>query len=276
MKKQASKTSKNVKSGKAEKSSNGKGGKGKNHPVYSPKVTDFITVAMEYTNMVENAEQYTKKEFIDRSMKIINLLYLKGLLLPELDKVFETGSEHFVVEQQWNEVKRMIAHKLGTHETFVKIYEPIMNDSEDAEDVSLSECFADIYQDTKNIVSNFKVGTIDTMNDSVWECKMNFERYWGPRALSLLSVLHSIYFSADTLEDEPSKGFKKKELDLDSIDTSSWFLSQRMGEFGVEDDFADFDQPGEMYDEDDIYDDDDEFGGSISEGDNYYDEEDWR
>ncbi len=168
-----------------------------NHIVYSTNVVEFVAVTGEYCNFVEKTDNFSKKEFINKSLKLLSLIYLKALMLPNIDNNYEDLNEKFVSENDWIFIKHKISVKLSSHDTFIDIIDPIGQENGEAVSVSISECFADIYQDLKNFITIYQVSSVDAINDALWECKLNFEQFWGQRALSVLSSFHSIYYNED-------------------------------------------------------------------------------
>jgi len=50
---------------------------------YDKNILEFLTVAMEFCVTLENAIQYSQKDFIGKITKIMPLLYLKADLMPD-------------------------------------------------------------------------------------------------------------------------------------------------------------------------------------------------
>lgn len=196
------------------------------HQVYSTPVVEFVKAANFYCEFVEKTEGLSLSDFIGTSQKILTLLYLQAVNLPDIEKLFEEATETFVTETDWTYVKNTIAAKLGTHEMFVDVYHPNMQESDDATNISLAECFADAYQDLKDFVTNYRIGTTSIMNDALWRCKLNFEEYWGIRILAVLQALHNIFYSATNLDkDEENTGATKNYAEAAEIDTSNWLIN---------------------------------------------------
>ena len=61
--------------------------------LYSQTITDFITVVGEYCVFVENTSRFDKKDFLNKTRKLLPLLYLKGSLLPKFDSNFDDENE---------------------------------------------------------------------------------------------------------------------------------------------------------------------------------------
>jgi hypothetical protein len=170
--------------------------------VYSKNVVELITVAGEYCKFIEKVRSNTRRDFVDKSLKILSLLYLKSAMIQDFELEMEGESEKFVTEVQWEHVKEMVSEKLGLNEIYVDVIAPGAYETQETESISLSECFADMYQDLKDLVGNFEIGAIDAKLEAIYDCKYNFEVYWGPRLLSALTYLHSIRYSETEWDDE--------------------------------------------------------------------------
>ncbi len=191
--------------------------------VYSRNVLEFVTVANEYGKFIEQVSHLPKKEFVDKAHKLLAFLYLKASMLPNMDNLFEGSSEKFVTEQDWEWVKQQIENKLVSHDIFVDIADPLYPDSDNTTSLSLSECFADIYQDVKDFTTAYNIGTVESMNDSLWECKQNFQNYWGERLLAILHNFHFLVYGINDLADEmPSASAREKE----SFAPENWFTNE--------------------------------------------------
>jgi len=198
--------------------------------IYSKNILEFVTVAKEYCVFVENVKDEIKFDFIYKSQKLLSLIYVKASLIPDIKKTFDDYTEKFVSEDDWNNLQQQIAKKFGSHEIFLDVLEPIMQYSDDTISISLSEIFADIYQDLMNFITLYRIGTNEQMNDAVWECKNNFEQYWGPRLLSGLTAIHSILYSNEELVDDEYAAPKNTD-----INTDNWIISQRQKNWNNED-----------------------------------------
>ncbi len=191
--------------------------------VYSKDVIEFVTIAAEYCSFVEAVEPISKVDFLNKSHKLLSALYLKSTLLPRVENIFEDANEKFVSEDDWNFIQAKVRQKLGKHEMFLDVYQAVMALEGDAENVSLSEVFADIYQDLMDFVTLYRVGHEDAMNDALWECQQNFQQYWGTRLLVALSAIHRILYSGDDLSDEEESA----EDVAPKRDTDNWIFTQR-------------------------------------------------
>jgi len=173
---------------------------GLKHPVYSKQVIEFVTVANEFCSFMEYAGQLEKLDFIQKIQKLLPLLYLKGSLIPEMESVLNEGNEKFVTEQEYDFVKDQVQAHMGELDDYTEQWDPKMTGSTEPVITSISENMADLYQDLKDFVSLYSMGTTEIMNDAVWECKMNFENYWGQILVNALRVIHRIVTGDEKLE----------------------------------------------------------------------------
>jgi hypothetical protein len=81
----------------------------------------------------------------------------------------------------------------------------------------------DIYQDIKDFLLLYQTGTEEVMNDAVWECRMNFENFWGQKLVNAMRAIHKFIYSGE----EIGRVEKKVQGDDNSRDTSDWFISRR-------------------------------------------------
>ena len=200
------------------------------HPVYSRQVIEFVTVANEYCSFIEAAGQLKRLDFIIKIQKLLPLLYLKASLIPEMESVLNEGNEKFVTEQEYDFIKDQVQTHMGELDDYSEQWYPKIAGNTEPVITSISENLADIYQDLKDLVSLYSMGTTEIMNDAVWECKMNYENYWGQILVNALRVIHRIVTSDEELEES---GIQKdaKKSDADDIDTSNWLISKKMKEY---------------------------------------------
>jgi hypothetical protein len=82
---------------------------------------------------------------------------------------------------------------------------------------------ADIYQDIKDFLLLYQTGNVEVMNDAVWECRMNFENFWGQKLVNSMRAIHRFLYSGE----EIGKVEKKSAGDEENINTSDWFITRR-------------------------------------------------
>ncbi len=192
--------------------------------VFSKNVVEFVTVGVEYCRLLEQAMEYDRKEFVDRCIKILPLLYLKATLLPDGEVVSDDSAEEFVSEEAYGMISNTTASILGSKDDYLETFHPEMKFSDTPVLANISEDLADIYQDIKNLTSIYSIGYEPTMNDALILCKENFASFWGQKLVNALGALHHIHFGEDDTEDfgeekqANSNWFGKSDWDSDDID----------------------------------------------------------
>lgn len=159
--------------------------------IYDNNTIEFVTVALSFCGLMESSDSLSVEDFIDKNVKVLPLLYLKAVLLPETELLNDETLETFVTETEYEMLKHKIATLLGEKDDYLEVFHPDMPYSDTPVLANISEDLADIYQDLKNFISVFKLGLPDTMNDALYICKENFIDYWGQRLLNALRALHA-------------------------------------------------------------------------------------
>ena len=181
--------------------------------VYSRNVIEFATVANEFCSFIEAVEQFQRKDFVTRLQKLFPLLYLKAALLPlpDLD-MSEEAPEKFVSEDDYNYILHKLEVKLGQFDAYYDVFDPSIHLTEAAVEANISENVADIYQDLKDFILAYRIGTLEVMNDALWECRNNFEQFWGQRLVNGLRAIHNlVYGEADIDESDIQSETNEKD-----------------------------------------------------------------
>lgn len=159
---------------------------------------DFATIAKEYCYLVNNTEQYTAFSFVSYIIKILPMLYLKALMLPDLKIEYDSDAvTKFVSEEEWIGVRLQIKQKLGEHDNYFELHGRFGQ----SEESSISENLADIYQDMKDFTELISFEIEESLAEAVSEVRKTFFEYWGQRAVNSLKILNAIY-TQGSLSDE--------------------------------------------------------------------------
>ena len=67
--------------------------------IFDRNVVEFVTVAAEFCKFLEQAETMKRDTFVDTSLKILPLLYLKAAMLPETEIIGDDAPESYVTEE---------------------------------------------------------------------------------------------------------------------------------------------------------------------------------
>ncbi len=195
------------------------------HPVYSAEVIEFVAVAKEFCGLIEQAEEFRLRFFLERLRKFIPLLYLKGNLLPQVDSSIDEELERFVTEDDWLFIREKLRSVIGRYDEYTEEFEERMYESDDPDVASLSENITDIYNTLKDFLINYRNGVIDVMNEALWVMNDEFDFYWGNACVKSLRKIHDL-LKGDI--EEENKGTRADE----APDLSDSFIAQRQKEWG--------------------------------------------
>ncbi|MDP4240169.1 MAG: DUF5063 domain-containing protein [Bacteroidota bacterium] len=188
------------------------------HIVYSQKVIEFVTVAAETCLFLEHADEISKTDFVEKSVKILPLLYLNASLVDIPEPVFDEIPERFVNEEDYQFVREQVEQLLGNDDTYLEVFHPDMALSDTPIAAFISENMADIYQELKDFAANYQLGDVDIMNDALVACLEAFREHWGQKLLNGLRAMHAVRFSdafgTDKDADEPAT---KKSIDRNTF-----------------------------------------------------------
>ena len=192
-------------------------------PVYSRNVIEFVAVANEFCKYAERASQLKGDELIRILQRILPLMYIKASLLPELNPYFEDGNEKFVTESDWLAIHETLKKKFGTADDYLEVFDEKSSDAEGPVLSSISENMADIYQDIKDFLLLYQTGTAEVMNDALWECRMNFENFWGQKLVNSMRAIHKFIYSGEEIG-RVNDNLKEND---ENRNTSDWFITRR-------------------------------------------------
>ena len=170
--------------------------------IFDRNVIEFVTVAAEFCGFLERAEGMKRDKFVDTSLKILPLLYLKASLLPECEMMSDEYPENYVTEETYEILRMNIASVLTEKDDYLEVFLPDMAYSDTSIKKCISEDLADIYQDIKDFIFIFQLGLNETMNDSLVICKENFGNIWGQKLVNTLRALHDVKYNTSPFEDE--------------------------------------------------------------------------
>jgi hypothetical protein len=191
-------------------------------PVYSRNVIEFVAVANEFCKYAEHAGELKGDELLKILQRILPLMYLKASLLPKLEPFFEDGNEKFVTENDWIRIHDNLREKFGTADDYREVFDDKAKETDEAVVSSISENMSDIYQDIKDFLLLYQTGTTEVMNDAIWECRLNFENFWGQKLVNSMRAIHSFLYSGEEIGI-----IEENEISDDERNTADWFISRR-------------------------------------------------
>ena len=170
--------------------------------IFDRNVVEFVTVAAEFCKFLEQAETIKRSTFVDTSLKILPLLYLKASMLPKCETIGNEALETFVTEETYEILRMNLAGLLAEKDDYLDVFVSDMKYSDQPITRNISEDLADIYQDIRDFIFVFQLGLNETMNDSLAVCRENFALYWGQKLVNTLRALHDVKYNQPEDEEE--------------------------------------------------------------------------
>ena len=163
--------------------------------VYSRNVVEFVTVANEYCQAIEQANRIPASANLQKMQKLLPLLYLKASLLPQTERVLDEELEKYVSEFDYNVLHQKWLTLLSENDNFYEVFDPSIQFGHEAVTASISENLLDIYQDLKNFLIAYSIGNEEVMNDALAECTEHFIEFWGQQVVNVLRAVHMLVYS---------------------------------------------------------------------------------
>ena len=170
--------------------------------IFDKNVIEFVTVAAEFCAFLERAERMKRSTFVDTSLKILPLLYLKASMLPKCETIGDEAPETYVTEEIYEILRINLSGLMGDKDDYLDVFVQDMVYSDQPIKKSISEDLADIYQDIKDFIFVFQLGLNETMNDSLAICQENFGTLWGQKLVNTLRALHDVKYNQEEEEEE--------------------------------------------------------------------------
>lgn len=195
--------------------------------VYSKNVVEFVTVANEYCGFLENAAGFNKDVFVEKSLKIIALLYLKASMLPIVEVDEDEDVESFVTEFDWKLIKNGIFAVLGDNDLYLDYFDEKMNETHEPVTCHISENLADTYQDLKDFIEIYKLANEDVSLIALNKCILAFAEHWGYKLLASVKILHILNFLGPENESENSNSIISDK----KTNNKGWFISKAQQDY---------------------------------------------
>ena len=171
------------------------------NPIYNKDVVEFLTVAVQYCNYLEQAEGVPRPMFLDTMSKLLPLLYLKGAMLPHYQSFSDELPPDYVTEENYDIVRGNIAYIMADRDDYLDVFVDDMKYSDEPILMTVSENLADIYQDLKNFAYIYKIGVDEQQLAALDLCKQNFETDWGQKLTNVLRAIHEVKYSTDDTDE---------------------------------------------------------------------------
>lgn len=166
--------------------------------IFDKNTVEFVTVAAEFCAFLERTESMKCPAFVDTTLKILPLLYLKASMLPPVEMFNDEAPEQYVTEEIYEILRINISAVLAEKDDYLEVFMPEMAYSDTPIKKTISEDLADIYQDIKDFIFVFQLGLNETMNDALYLCKENFGLLWGQKLVNTMRALHNVKYNPNT------------------------------------------------------------------------------
>ncbi len=167
-------------------------------------VIELITVANDFCIFTEGLEKYDKADILSYLQKVLPLLYIKGSLFPAVPPVEDTVAEHYITEENWDNIYSRYKEKLGDDDNYNLVSHDIIMGDKPAK-ASIAEGLTDIYQDLKDFLVLYQQNTSIARQNAVHECHRLFESRWGHRLVNVHAAIHKLLY-AGKIEDNTMPG----------------------------------------------------------------------
>ena len=103
--------------------------------------------------------------------------------------------ESFVKEDDYEAVRSYVSMNFADLDTYLDVFVEDFKYSETPVMKTISEDIADIYQDVRDFVSNYRSGVEDIVVDALAQVKENFEMFWGQKLVNTMRAIHEVYYN---------------------------------------------------------------------------------
>ena len=90
--------------------------------IFDRNTVEFVTVAAEFCAFLERSERMKRSVFVDTTLKILPLLYLKASMLPEVETINEDTPESFVTEEDYEVIRLTIASIMAEKDDYLEVF----------------------------------------------------------------------------------------------------------------------------------------------------------
>ena len=90
--------------------------------IFDKNVVEFVTVAAQVCAFLERASEQPRGTFVDTSLKLLPLLYLKACLLPPCSRMEEIDPETFVTEADYEIVRGAVAAVMADKDDYLEVF----------------------------------------------------------------------------------------------------------------------------------------------------------
>ncbi len=168
---------------------------------YTKGTIEVYTIVGEIVRFLHlvTEEDVEKKEFVDKMVKLLPLLYLKTTLVEVPEEAIsavqleEVGG--YITEGDYEDLRNNIIELLGSDDNFLSVSNQETEMSDTPVINTVSECLCDLFQSMSNFVGLCQSGESEAIAMGIAYFVSDFREYWGSILLSALGALHNIYLN---------------------------------------------------------------------------------
>ena len=151
--------------------------------IFDRNVVEFVTVAAEFCKFLEQTETMKRSVFVDTSLKILPLLYLKASMLPKCETIGDEALETFVTEETYEILRMNLAGILAEKDDYLDVFVSDMKYSDQPITKKHFRGSGRHLPGHQRLYLRIPAGTQrDDGNDSLAACQEHFAPILGPKA----------------------------------------------------------------------------------------------
>ncbi len=173
----------------------------------NPAVLVFASTVRQLCELIETVDALPQVYLLQKLDGLLPMLYSLAQDIPDpyvwrerdadeeefdlsdLPKEFFDLQQRLSMREEWT---RKIAHKLGGHDLFRLVYDPMDRAAPDAIDGSLAGLIADIYVDLRSALNLYKADSSEEKAAAIWDWRIGMKHEWGAHAAEVMLPIHRL------------------------------------------------------------------------------------
>jgi len=156
----------------------------------APQTKEFVKLCRRYFEYLDKLPDKKISDFWMVQLRMLPEIYSGIYRLPQIDARYSSDVEKFVTEREYNRIFINLVSFIGSLDKFSDFSDLSHPGTMKVINVSLSEMLTDIYQELKDFVLLYEIGTLENMNDAIADCFDSFGQYWGVKLLTATRIIH--------------------------------------------------------------------------------------
>lgn len=185
--------------------------------LHSDDVKCFVKVAERFCEVVERLAALSKLEFLQEMDELLPLVYSSASGLPSYpwddaarDEGHGTRQTPSLMKSpaarghvaKWKPLYNQIANKLGRHERYSLVFDPVDLANREVIDGSLADDLAGIYMELKDGLDLYRRDVDEAVRQAIWDWGFGRKIHWGRHAVHAMSTIYSLVHQHYDEDDE--------------------------------------------------------------------------